>query len=93
MATGTLAGVLASLCLRLPMRGIWKNALLGLLGFLVAFMGFIFFGPLRAFVNSDERLPLQAGLVTAAALPFLRELARFIRTKRSRTATQSHPSD
>jgi hypothetical protein len=90
MATGTLAGVLVSLCLRLPMRGIWKDTLVGLLGFLVAFMAFAFLGPLRAFLNSDEGL-LRAGLVTAAALPFLRELSRFIRFRRGSTTTQ-HPS-
>jgi uncharacterized membrane protein YeaQ/YmgE (transglycosylase-associated protein family) len=90
-ATGALAGVLASLCLRLPMRGIWKDTLLGLLGFLVAFMAFVFLGPLHTFVNSDEGLPLKAGLMMAAVLPFLRELSRFIRTKRARTATEHSP--
>lgn len=34
MAAGALAGVLASFFLRLPIRGVWKDALLGLLGFL-----------------------------------------------------------
>ena len=91
MAMGAIVGVLASLSLRLPMHGIWKDALLSLLGFSVAFMALVFLGPLHTFVSSDEGLPLRTGLVTAAALPFLRELSRFIRTKRSRTATEQSP--
>src|SRR6266853_3406325 len=79
---GALVGVLSSLCLRLPIRGIWKDALLSLLGFLLVFMAFAFLRPLRAFVNSDEG-PLRAGLVAAAVLPFLRELSRFIRSRRA----------
>jgi hypothetical protein len=72
------------------MRGIWKDGLLSLLGFSVAFMAFALLGPLHAYINSDEGLPLKAGLVTAAALPLLREVSRFIRTRRNRTAaTQS----
>jgi hypothetical protein len=34
MAAGALAGVLASFFLRLPIRGVWKNAVLGLSGFM-----------------------------------------------------------
>lgn len=71
--TGALVGAIASLALRLPVRGIWKDALLGLFGFLMAFGAFVFLGPLRAFVNSDEG-PLRASLVAAAALPVLRQL-------------------
>ena len=87
IATGTaaLAGVLASLALRLPVRGIWKDALLGLLGFSIVFGAFAFLGPLRAFANSDEG-PLKASLIAAVALPILRQLFQFIRSRRSTTA-------
>jgi hypothetical protein len=43
MAAAVLAGVLASFFLRLPIRGVWKDAVLGLLGFLVFFVTNLFF--------------------------------------------------
>jgi hypothetical protein len=58
---------------------------LGLLGFLIVFGAFVFLGPLRAFVNSDEG-PLKASLVAAMALPVLRQLFQFIHSRRSTTA-------
>jgi hypothetical protein len=69
------------------MRGIWEDALLGLLGFLVAFMVFAVLGPLHSFLNCDEG-PLRAGLVAATAVPFMRELSRFIWSRRHWTTTQ-----
>ncbi len=41
MAVGALSGVLASFLLRLPIRGVLKNALLGLLGFLGFFVAIL----------------------------------------------------
>jgi hypothetical protein len=77
-----LAGVIASLSFRLPVRGIWRDALLGLLGFLVVVAAFAFFGPLRTFASSDE-VPLEARLAAATAAPVLREFCRFIRSRRA----------
>jgi hypothetical protein len=74
---GALSGVLTSLCLKLPLRGLWVDALLGPLGFLLVFM---------AFAKSDEA-PLKAGLVAAAALPFIWEFSRFIRVQRRTQST------
>ena len=82
---GALVGVIASLFTKLPVRGIWKDALLGLLGFSMVFGAFVFVGALRAFVNSDEG-PLKASLIAAVALPILRQLFQFIRSRRSTTA-------
>ena len=89
VAAGTLTGVLMSSCLKLPMRGLWVDAVLGLLGFLFVFMAFAFLDPLQAIVKSDEG-PLRAGLVASAALPFIWEFTRFIRLRRR---TQSSTPD
>ena len=87
--TGTLTGVIMSSCLKLPMRGHWVDAVLGLLGFLFAFMAFAFLDPLQAVVKSDDA-PLKAGLVASAALPSIWEFSRFIRLRRR---TQSSTPD
>ncbi len=79
---GALAGVIASLSLRLPIRDIWRDALIGLLGFLVAFAAFAFLGRLRTFASSDEG-PLKAGLAAATTVPVVREFFRFIRSRRA----------
>ena len=79
---GALAGVIASLFLRLTIRDTWRDALLGLSGFVVTFATFAFSGPLRTLADSDEG-PLKAGLAAAAAVPVLRELFRFIRSRRA----------
>jgi hypothetical protein len=42
MAAGALAGVLASFFLRLPIRGVWKDAVLGLSGFMGFFVTNLF---------------------------------------------------
>jgi len=81
VVTGTLTGALMSSCLKLPMRGLWVDAVFGLLGFLFVFVAFTFLGPLQAIAKSDEG-PLKAGLVASAAFPFIWELSRFIRLRR-----------
>jgi hypothetical protein len=70
MAAGALAGVLASFILRLPIRAVWKDAVLGLLGFMVFYAANLFFqvGPLD---------PLPAGLVIAALCAIVRHVLRF----------------
>jgi hypothetical protein len=79
MAAGTLAGVLAAFFLRLPIRGIWKDAVLGLLGFLAFYV-----------TNLVSRLgpldPVPLGLVVAALFPIARQVLRF-RNLRSNRAT------
>jgi hypothetical protein len=89
LVAGTLTGVLMSSCLKLPMRGLWVDAVLGLFGFFFVFMAFAFLGPLQATVKSDEG-PIKAGLVASAALPFIWEFSRFIRLRRR---TQSSTPD
>ena len=79
---GAIVGVIASLSLRLPIRGTWRDSLLGLLGFLVVFAAFAFLGSHSTFANSNE-VPLKAGLAAATAAPVLRELFRFIRSRRA----------
>jgi hypothetical protein len=78
MAAGALAGVLASLFLRLPIRGVWKDAVLGLLGFLVFYV-----------TNLVSRLgpldPVPVGLVVAALCPIVRQVLRFRRVRSNRT--------
>jgi hypothetical protein len=87
MAAGALAGVLASLLLRLPIRGVWKNALLGVLGFAAFFVTILVtrLGPslINNFID-----PVRAALVFATLCPVVREVLRF-RNARSNRATNS----
>lgn len=93
MASGALAGVLASFFLRLPIRGVWKDAVLGLLGFLVFLLGFlVFFVATNLFSWLESLLilnlidPVNPGLVVAALFPIVRQVLRF-RNVRSNRAT------
>src|SRR5271170_5164941 len=69
-AAGALAGVLASFFLRLPIRGVWKDALLGLLGFTAFYVTNLYYrlGPLD---------PVPVGLVVAAFCAIVRQVLRF----------------
>lgn len=87
MAAGALAGVLASLLLRLPIRGVWKDALFGLLGF-VAFFVTILVTRLGPLLINNFIDPVAVGLVLAALCPVVREVRRF-RSARSNRATNS----
>jgi hypothetical protein len=82
VTTGVVTGILASLCLRLPMRGIWKDALLGLLGFLLFFAVDIF-SPFGSFLINRGVDPVLVSLTGAALFPLLRELLRFRRSRSS----------
>jgi len=82
MATGAVTGVLASFCLRLQIRGVWKDALLGLLGFLL-FAAVDIFSPLRYFLTNRNVDPINLSLAGAVLLPLLRELFRFKRSRSS----------
>jgi hypothetical protein len=70
MAAGALTGVLASFVLRLPIRGVWKDALLGLLGFMTFYVTNLVYriGPLD---------PVPLGLVVAALCAIVRQVLRF----------------
>jgi hypothetical protein len=81
MAAGALAGVLASFFLRLPIRGVWKNAVLGLSGF----MGFFVTNLFSRLAPLD---PVPGGLVAAALCATVRQVLRF-RNVRSNRATDS----
>ena len=87
MASGALAGVLASFLLRLPIRGIWKDALLGLLGFAVFFVMQLNsrLGPWLMGILTD---PTWVGLVVAALCAIVRQVLRF-RSLRSNRTTNS----
>jgi hypothetical protein len=76
MAAGALAGVLVSLFLRLPVRGVWKDAVLGLLGFLVYIVTTL--DPrLRSLLINNLIDPVNPGLVVAALCPIVRQVLRF----------------
>lgn len=70
LAAGALAGVLASFLLRLPIRGVWKDAALGQLGFFVFYV-----------TNLGSRCgpldPFPVGLVVVALCPIVRQVHRF----------------
>jgi vacuolar-type H+-ATPase subunit I/STV1 len=84
MAAGALAGVLASFFLRLPIRGVWKDAVLGLLGFLVFYATTLFFG-LDSLLISRLIDPTSPGLVVAAVCPIVRQVLRFRSLRSNRT--------
>jgi hypothetical protein len=86
MASGALAGVLASFFLRLPIRGVWKDAVLGLLGFLVFFVATNLFSWLESLLILNLIDPVNPGLVVAALFPIVRQVLRF-RNVRSNCAT------
>jgi|SRR5208282_1023765 len=84
MAAGALAGVLASLFLRLPIRGVWKDAVLGLLGFLVFWVTNLV-SLLGSLLNNNLIDPVTPGLVVAALCAIVREVLRFRNVRSSRT--------
>ena len=78
---GTLTGALASLCLRLPMRGVLKaDSLLGVLGFIVGMATLILVRPLGLFFINRFVDPYFVAWIVAALLPLVRELLRFGRS-------------
>jgi hypothetical protein len=88
MGAGALAGALASFFLRLPIQGIWKDAVLGLLGFLV-FLVTILVSRLGYLLINNFVDPVGVGMVVAALCPVVREVLRF-RNVRSNRITNSH---
>jgi hypothetical protein len=85
MAAGALAGVLASFFLRLPIRGIWKDAVLGLLGFLVFFVTTALVPRLTSLLILNLIDPVNPGLVVAALFPIVRQVLRFGNVPSNRT--------
>ena len=84
MAAGALAGVLTSLFLRLPIRGVWKDAVLGLLVFLVFFVTQLVSRLGLLLINSLID-PTWVGLGVAALCPIVRQVLRFRIVRSSRT--------
>jgi hypothetical protein len=85
MTAGALAGVLASFCLRLPIRGVWKDAGLGLLGFLVYFVTTNLFSWLESLLILNLIDPVTPGLAVAALCPIVRQVLRFRNVRSNRT--------
>ena len=86
MAAGALAGVLASFFLGLPIRGVWKDAVLGLLGFLLFFVTTDLVPPLTSLLILNFIDPVNPGLVVAALCPIIRQVLRFRNVRSNRTA-------
>jgi hypothetical protein len=85
MAAGALAGVLASFFLRLPIRGVWKDAVLGLLGFLVFLVTTNLVPRLTSLLILNLIDPVNPGLVVAALFPIVRQVLRFRNVRSNRT--------
>jgi hypothetical protein len=85
MAAGALAGVLASFFLRLPIRGVWKDAVLGLLGFFLVFFAPILVSRLGPLLINSLIDPVWVGLVVAALCPIVRQVLRFRNVRSNRT--------
>ena len=89
MAAGALAGVLASFFLRLPIRGVWKDAVLGLLGFIAYYVTTELVPRLTSLLILNLIDPVNPGLVVAALCPIVRQVLRFRKVRSNRT-TNSH---
>ena len=94
MATGTFAGFLASLALRLGRRGIVKDGLLGSLGFLAGVIGCAVLpwprntivtyhtnGTFEESTMGSYQHPYAVAFIVAVLLPLLHEIYRFKRSK------------
>lgn len=80
MAAGMFTGTLACLCLRLQIRGLMKDALLGWLGFFLGFIACILISPHNSLTTNVGPNPYFFAFLGAAFLPILREVYRFGRT-------------
>ena len=77
MGTGEATGVIASFCLRLPVRGILRDALLGLAGFLIGFAAIVLVRPLGSALINHFIDPPAVALVVAAIVPLSRKIFLF----------------
>ena len=77
MATGALICTIACLCMRLQIRGILKDALLGVLGFFIGFITCVAVSPLNTVTSNAGPNPNVFAFAGAAVLPLLREVYRF----------------
>jgi hypothetical protein len=96
---GVLSGLLSSLILRLGLRGVWKDALLGAIavpvGFVLVFITpwpentvrrpILGGGEMTTTMNTFQH-PLLAALVLATILPALRSLYRFRQVRKNQIA-------
>jgi predicted Co/Zn/Cd cation transporter (cation efflux family) len=83
MGTGAATGAVASCCLRLPVHGILRDALLGAAGFLVGFAVIVLVRPLGHALVNHFISPIAVALVVAAMFPLSRAIFR-LRHPRSR---------
>jgi hypothetical protein len=93
MAIGALTGLLVSLALKLKIRGIFKDGLLGSFGFLLGWIGAVFMpwprntiayyvdGVLVTSTMNSYQHPVRLGFVVAVLLSLLHTLYRFKRSK------------
>ncbi len=100
LATGALTGFFVSILLRMERRGLFKDALLGSLGFLAGVIGCAFvpwpkntitYYVGQALVQSTARRyqhPVRVAFFAAVLLPLVRELYQF---KRSRSGVSPAP--
>lgn len=79
MATGVASGVMASFFLKLPIRGVRTDALLGMVGFLIGFAGIGFIRPLGYSVINYDISPPAVALVVAAIVPLSLKILRLRR--------------
>jgi hypothetical protein len=77
MGTGAATGAVASFSLRLPMRGILTDALLGTAGFLIGFAVTVLVRPLGSPLVNHFISPIGAALVVSPIFPLLRAISRF----------------
>ena len=85
MAAGALAGVLASFFFRLPIRDLWKDAVLGLFGFLVFVVATNLVSWLESLLIRNLIDPVNPGLLLAALCPVVRQVLRFRKVRSNRT--------
>jgi len=93
MAIGALTGFVVSLALKLGIRGIIKDGVLGFFGFLLGCIGATFMpwprntisyyvdGTLVTSTMNSYQHPIPVGFVVAVLLPLLHTLYRFKRSK------------
>jgi hypothetical protein len=79
MATGALTGTLACLYLRVQMRGLVKDALLGWLGLFLGYTACVTVFPTNTVTSNAGPNPSFVAFLGAALFPLLREIYRFKR--------------
>ena len=81
LVVSLIVGAITAVCLRLTLNGLWKDALLGVAGFMAVFFASFCLEP-RPITNGNG--PATAALIAAGALAFVRELLRLLPKYRRR---------